>query len=593
MIRRSVVLKLWLTIITVVVIVLFILAMYLEQFFNSYVDAMQRRDLTSQAILVSQILQQEPGQLLNSQITHVMSALHSHYYLVAPPEESATVQHYLAQLTPEQRTLLANDQPIIQQGVPSFIPTPDPRTSLYALMPIVNPFNQISAFLLITESADVAGSPSHTIPSLIIFAVVLGTLLTTGLAFVVSQNLSRPLIEMNEAAAEMAKGRFDIRVRVMTQDEVGRLGQTFNHVAARLEQTVRDLTSEKEQIAGILSAMTDAVVVTDLSGKFTILNPAAKRWFRAVSALSTVENMTVDWPPDLVLLQKDTLQSKTTIERSVKWNGRDITVTMTPLYDPDHPQNLRGTLAVVRDITEQKRLDRLRKDFVANVSHELRTPLSLLQGYAEALLDDFGDDPKARQEITQIIHDEALRMRRLVNELLDLAQVEAGHFSMNWETIDFASLVRKVARKFQGLFVERKLDLELQIEDEPIEICGDSDRLEQVLTNLVDNALRHTSQGGVTLHLTRKEQQAMLRITDTGEGISAEDLPFVFERFYKADKARTRSRGGTGLGLAIARSLIRSHQGDIGVRSTVGEGTTFTIFLPTSRKPCEEKSQAE
>ncbi len=588
MIRRSVVLKLWVTIITVVVIVLFILAMYLEQFFNSYVDAMQRRDLTNQAILVSQILQQEPNQLLNSQITHVMSASHSHYYLVAPPAQSATVKHYLAQLSPNQRTFLASDQPIILQGVPSFVSSANPQTSLYALMPIVNSFHQVSAFLLIIESTQVTGNASHTIPSLIIFAVVLGTLLTTGLAFVVSQNLSTPLIEMNEAAEEMAKGRFDIRVRVMTQDEVGRLGQTFNHVATELEQTVRDLTREKEQIAGILSAMTDAVVVTDLSGRFTILNPAAKRWFRAVSALSSLENVGINWPPDLVLLQKDTLQSKSTIERSVQWNGRDMTVTMTPLYDPDNPQKSRGTLAVVRDITEQRRLDRLRKDFVANVSHELRTPLSLLQGYAEALLDDFGDNPEARLEITQIIHDEALRMRRLVNELLDLAQVEAGHFSMNLETIDFATLIRKVARKFQGVFAERKLELTIQIEQEPIEICGDSDRLEQVLTNLVDNAVRHTNKGGVTLCLTRKEQQAMLRITDTGEGISTEDLPFIFERFYKADKARTRGHGGTGLGLAIARSLIRSHHGDIGVRSTIDEGTTFTILLPTSRQPCEE-----
>lgn len=588
MIRRSVVLKLWVTIIAVVVIVLFILAMYLEQFFNSYVDSMQRRDLTSQAILVSQLLQQEPDQLLNSQITHVMSALHSHYYLVAPPGQSVEVQHYIAQLSPSQRSLLAHDQPIIEQGIPTFIKTPDEQTGLYAVMPIVNPFNQISAFLLITESEDVAGNPSHTIPSLIIFAVVLGTLLTTGLAFVVSQNLSRPLIEMNEAAAEMAKGRFDTRVRVMTQDEVGRLGQTFNHVASELEQTVRDLTREKEQIAGILGAMTDAVVVTDLTGRFTILNPAARRWFRAVSALSSLENMTIDWPAELVQLQRDTLQSKSTIERSVQWNGRDITVTMTPLYDPDIPLKLRGTLAVVRDITEQRRLDRLRKDFVANVSHELRTPLSLLQGYTEALLDDFGDDPQARIELTQIIHDESLRMRRLVNELLDLAQVEAGHFSMKMETLDFALLVRRVARKFQGVFAERKLDLKIVINEEPIMICGDSDRLEQVLTNLVDNAVRHTSQGGVTLSLTRTEQQAMLRIMDTGEGISIEDLPFVFERFYKADKARTRGHGGTGLGLAIARSLIRSHHGDIGVRSVVDQGTTFTIFLPATGRPCEQ-----
>jgi len=577
---RSVVLKLWLTIIVLVLVVLAILAMYLQQFFDSYVSTMQRRDLTSQAILVSQLLQQESGRQLNSQIAHVMSALHSHYYLIAPPTTSPTVQGYINSLTPAERKLLLQDQPVIQRGIPSFIPSPDPRTSMYALMPILGPLNQVAAFLLITESNDVAGDPGRTIPGLIIFAVVLGTLLTTGLAFVVSKNLSRPLIEMNDAAEEMARGRFNMRVTVVTQDEVGRLGQTLNQVAEELEQTVRALTEEKEQITGILSAMTDAVVATDMHGQFILRNPAAEQWMSTQRALRAGDEGTHALPQDLVRMQRDTLEARASMERSVEWQGRDLLVTMTPLYEPDDPFQLRGTLAVIRDVTEQRRLDRLRKDFVANVSHELRTPLALLQGYAEALVDDFGEDPEQQREITQIIHDESLRMRRLVNELLDLAQLESAHFSMRMEPLDLTALARKIARKFQGIFVDRGLTMTMEGQAAPVMTYGDSDRLEQVLTNLVDNALRHTTHGGVTLRIDVTERQAILRVVDTGEGIADEDVPFVFERFYKADKSRTRARGGTGLGLAIARSLIKAHHGDIGVESEVGVGTIFSIVLP-------------
>ncbi len=585
---RSVVLKLWLTIIVLVLVVLAILAMYLQQFFDSYVTGMQRRDLTSQAILVSQLLQREPGRLLTSQIAHVMSALHSHYYLIAPPTVSPTVLAFINSLTPAQQQLLRQDQPIIQRGVPSFIASPDPRTSMYAFMPILGSVNQVAAFLLITESNDVAGDPSRTIPGLIIFAVVIGTLLTTGLAFVVSKNLSRPLIEMNDAAEEMARGRFDMRVTVVTQDEVGRLGRTLNQVAEELEQSVRALTEEKEQIAGILSAMTDAVVATDMHGQFILLNPAAEQWMRTLRALRTDDETPYALPQDLVSMQRDTLEARTSIERSVEWRGRDLLVTMTPLYEPDNQFQLRGTLAVIRDVTEERRLDRLRKDFVANVSHELRTPLALLQGYAEALVDDFGEDPIQRREITQIIHDESLRMRRLVNELLDLAQLESTHFSLRMEALDLSALTRKIARKFQGIFMDRDLTLAVEDLSGPVMTCGDSDRLEQVLTNLIDNALRHTTRGGVTLRLDATERQAILRVIDTGQGIASEDIPFVFERFYKADKSRMRARGGTGLGLAIARSLIRSHHGDIGVESTVGVGTTFSIVLPILSDGCPE-----
>lgn len=581
MIRRSIVLKLWLTIIALVLVVLAILALYLEQFFDSYVVTMQRRDLMSQAILVSELLEQEPDPVLAYDIgVHVVTALRSHLDIISPPDDNASVRRFLRGLSVQQQRALAENQPIILQGIPSFMKSPDPQTDMYALIPVILSFGQTTAFVVISESRDVAGNPAGTIGGFISVAVLVGLLMTTGLAFVVLKNLSRPLLEMNVAAEQMARGQFDMRVRVVTQDEVGRLGQTFNHVARELEKSVYALTQEKEEITGILSAMIDAVIATDTEGAITLLNPAAKQRIQHNRALANEEDFPIKLPPDLVKLQQDTLAARKATTREFEWNRHILIAHMTPLYAPDDPTTLRGTLAVLRDVTDERKLDRLRKDFVTNVSHELRTPLAMLQGYAEALLDDFGEDPEQRMEFIRIIHDESLRMRRLVNELLDLAQLESGHFSMRLELIDIVALLRRVARKFQGLAAERDLSLSVHTDLVELDVTGDNDRLEQVFTNLVDNALRHTFAGGVTLALATASEHAIIRIIDTGEGIHEEDIPFVFERFYKADKARTRARGGTGIGLAIARGLVRAHGGDIGVQSTRGVGTVFTILLP-------------
>ncbi len=588
MIRQSIVRKLWLTIVGLVLVVLLILALYLAQFFASYVQAVQRNDLLSQAGMVSRLLGREPDSLLASEIgAHMKPIAHSHLYLIPPSTESARTKHFLGTFSSSERLTLSRGRPVIRRGMPPAVAPSVPlvsRTGLYVLAPVQTASGRTAAYAVIMEAAGVsAGDPTRTITSLIIFAVVLGTLLTTGLAFVVSKNLSQPLIEMNAAAAEMAKGHFDMRVRVVTKDEVGRLGQTFNHVAAELERSVRALRQEKEEVAGILTAMTDAVLAADLTGQVTLLNPAA---IRQVGQARGGADGGILLPPEMMEMQRDVVRANEAVVREFNWRGHDLVATMTPLYEPDDPGALRGTLAVVRDVTEERGLERLRKDFVANVSHELRTPLALFQGYAEALLDEFGDDPEQRREMTQIIHDESLRMRRLVNDLLDLAQIESGHFSMRHEWTDIIPVVRKVARKFMSIFAERGLAMEVKSAVEVLGVCGDADRLEQVLTNLTDNALRHTASGGVAIIVEQRGDHIVVRVRDTGEGIAEEDLPFVFERFYKADKARTRSRGGTGLGLAIARNLIRAHGGDITVESALGRGTSFSVVLPKAGADC-------
>jgi two-component system sensor histidine kinase ResE len=208
----------------------------------------------------------------------------------------------------------------------------------------------------------------------------------------------------------------------------------------------------------------------------------------------------------------------------------------------------------------------------------------MLQGYSEALLDDIAQSPEARRELAQVIHDETLRMGRLVRELLDLARMEAGHIVIERARVSVPSLIERVVRKFQGIAREQKVSLKWDVHPDLPEVYWDEDKVEQVLTNLVDNAIRHTPEGGeIRLKASpSNSRKVSLTVQDTGSGIPEEDLPFIFERFYKADKARTRGQSGTGLGLAIVRHMVEAHGGTVSVDSRLGEGTTFTVKLPVT-----------
>lgn len=244
-------------------------------------------------------------------------------------------------------------------------------------------------------------------------------------------------------------------------------------------------------------------------------------------------------PSELTELFQNVVTSEKEQYIEIDIQGRSWVVVMTPLYNQYF---VRGAVAVLRDMTEERQMEKLNKDFIANVSHELRTPISMLQGYSEAIVDNVAGSREEEKEIVKIIHDESLRMGRLVNELLDLARLEAGQMKARPATVSVNEFFERVVRKFYGIARERDIELTLNLKADGT-ARFDPDRIEQVLTNLIDNALRHTaSNGKVAILVERFKQGLKIEVTDNGSGIAEEDLPFVFERFYKADKARTRGK---------------------------------------------------
>ncbi|MFE4710956.1 MULTISPECIES: ATP-binding protein [unclassified Paenibacillus] len=439
---------------------------------------------------------------------------------------------------------------------------------------------------------------SGAIKRLFLYTCMIGFSLTTFFALFLFTKITQPMQQVIEAANNIRKGEYGTRLTLVTSDEIGQLATSFNHMAAELEENIRSLNHEKGHLSSVLRSMSDAVVTFDIDGHIILTNPHGQ------SLLETWRNL--EWeqesdpepgeeiiskgevPLPLRPLFLSTLQEGGDQRSNVHVRQGVWSVHMAPLYSENH---IRGAVAVLRDVTEEVKLEKMRRDFVANVSHEIRTPLSMMQGYSEALLDGMASSPEESSELIQVIHDESLRMGRLVKDLLDLARMEAGHTDMLKAQVDMSELLERVYRKFSVRAKERGIDLQYRkLSEELLLKAADEDKLEQVLTNLLDNAFRHTPAGKKILIVAGQSVQESRRyveieIRDEGVGIPPDDLPYIFERFYKADKARVRGEsGGTGLGLAIVKNIVESHHGHISAASKLSEGTTFTLRLPVEKQ---------
>ncbi|MBU5672728.1 sensor histidine kinase [Paenibacillus brevis] len=430
------------------------------------------------------------------------------------------------------------------------------------------------------------------IKKLFLIVSIIGFSLTTFFALFLITKITQPMQQLIQAAESVGKGKYDTRLSLRTSDEIGVLANTFNYMAQELEITIRSLNHEKEHLSSVLRSMNDAVITLNREGYVILTNPPGdiimNMWANLLGEEPDVEEPS-DNPLPYVpkpleqmfhqVLNREGDQSMNVHVKKGVWS-----VHMAPLTSDGE---IRGAVAVLRDVTEEVQLEKMRRDFVANVSHEIRTPLSMMQGYSEALLDGMASSPEESAELVQVIHDESLRMGRLVRDLLDLARMEAGYIDMSKESMDFRELAERIHRKFLVRAKDSLIHLELNLGEGPLTLkAASEDRLEQVMTNLLDNAFRHTPEQGriaIEAQLEESARGTMIHVSvrDSGVGIPADDVPFVFDRFYKADKARVRGEsGGTGLGLSIVKNIVDAHQGTIYAESELGKGTTFHMLLP-------------
>ncbi|MGM8211649.1 ATP-binding protein [Virgibacillus sp. W0430] len=585
---RSVVGKLAITILLLVSFVLFILTILLLEFFEGFHIQEAEKGMMQTATKVSVLVEQHDEKALIMETTERVKNPASRVVILYKDGTiwaSDTTNKELLELDANWlqnneaiNQAMTNSEPFNKQII---IPENDVE-----IMIVADPLETKKGIVLVYQSLDVVDQTKAETTKIIFVAAGIAIILTTVFAFFLSTRITSPLIKMREAAFDLTRGEFNTKVPILTHDEIGELAIAFNRMGRQLKFHINALRQEKEQLSGIVTSMADGVITLNRTGEMIITNPPAKKfiqdWYYENGRV--FDEMNPLLPEELNQILQKVINGEKEVLQELSLQGRNWVMIMTPLYDQSY---VRGAVAVIRDMTEERQMDKLRKDFIANVSHELRTPIALLQGYSEAIVDDIADTKEAKNELAQIIHEESLRMGRLVNELLDIGRMEAGHIQLQLESQNVDNFVNRVFKKFERAAAENNIHLQLTKKIRKDEAVFDADRLEQVLTNLIDNALNHTSDNGnVHIFVENIEEMLYIEVTDNGSGIPEEDLSFVFERFYKADKSRTRNnkKKGTGLGLAIAKHIIEAHAGTIAVKSKQNEGTAFSLTIPQNKK---------
>jgi two-component system sensor histidine kinase VicK len=442
---------------------------------------------------------------------------------------------------------------------------------------------KVNGVVYIVASMEDLYSTMNLINRFLLTGTLIALALTALLGVMLSATITNPIKAITRQATAVAEGRYNAQVPVLGHDEIGQLGQTFNFMMGRLKEALSLNEEEKERLASILTNMNDGLIAADDSGRVMVINRQAKQ------ILQVNEDTTLGKAlHDVLGISKDAM-------RQLEF---DDDPTMLLHFDHDEEERLSvkltftgltnkgkgsaGTIAVLQDVTGQEKLEESRREFVANVSHELRTPLTTIKSYLEALEDGAIEDPQLAGRFVSVTRNETERMIRLVTDLLQLSRLDSSQAIISKEFTDVAEMLEEVADRFSFQLEQREIAITIDVDPVVTQIRIDRDRIDQVLDNLVSNATKYTSDGGhikIRAHLA-EPQLLEVAVEDNGIGIPKKDLSRIFERFYRVDKARSRSMGGTGLGLSIAREIVRAHGGTIALESELEQGTKVTFTLP-------------
>jgi two-component system phosphate regulon sensor histidine kinase PhoR len=408
-------------------------------------------------------------------------------------------------------------------------------------------------------------------------ATAVAALLVVLAAALIARMITRPVRKLSRAAVRLASGQFDQPIEIESRDEIGRLGHAFNKMSAIIKAEIASLSDEKNKLAAILSAIADGVIMTDARSNILLTNTAAESLFsfkeNEVSGKPLIEavfNYEIDQllKKCLVTQLKQTALVETT-------NNKLLRVIAIPLKT----ETLSGSLVLFQDFTELHSLQAVRREFVGNISHELRTPLAAIKAIVETLQDGAIDDKEVAQDFLNKVNSEVDSLSQMVNELIELSRIETGRVKLNLNSINLNTQAQEVISRLMPQADRKHLAIIANFSDNLPLVQADPDRIQQVLTNIIHNAIKFTPDSGeIKVDIIHDSSSVTVRISDNGNGISKEDLPHIFERFFKVDKSR--SLPGSGLGLAIAKHIILAHGGKIWVESQEGKGSTFSFSIP-------------
>lgn len=414
------------------------------------------------------------------------------------------------------------------------------------------------------------------------------------LAWVLSQGLTQPIETIRQQALRIAEGVYNYPAKIYGRDELGELARTVNELAVKVKDAQELTESERQRLDGVLRHMTDGVIATDRRGRVLLVNARALQLLEieqdkalGMSILDLLSLRATHHLQDLMSEDVEVLMHHQSSDEQSIFKGEFSLIRRETGF-------ITGLVCVLTDVTEQEKTEQERRDFVSNVSHELRTPLTSIKSYSEALMDGAWKDDKVAPEFLGVIQSETDRMMRMIGNLLDLSKIDGGQYKLDNEYIDFKRLVNHILNRFEMMIdtekSTKKYTLLRDFTSREVYVEIDQDRMTQVIDNIMNNAIKYSPDGGrITVKLEDLHSSVILSISDQGLGIPQKDIPHLFERFYRVDKARSREQGGTGLGLAISKEVVELHGGKIRVESSEGHGSTFFIELPYSNLSFEDE----
>lgn len=453
------------------------------------------------------------------------------------------------------------------------------KRMLYAAAPLPGDSGMVARLSLPLSAVD---SAKARVRSLVLGGAAVALVAALLASFASAELLSRRLRSLTAVARRMASGDLGARNRLESADEIGELGNTLDHLANNLSRSLEELRADRDLLGRILESMREGVLVMDGEHRILLANPSLREMLLLDSDVAGRATIEVIRNAELQRIVEKALAANESVAGEIEIGGlkpRRLLVHAARLTgDP------RALLLVLFDVTETRRLETIRRDFVANVSHELRTPVASVRSAAETVRMAMGKDPKAADQFLDIIERNARRLGELIADLLDLSRIEANEFRLTPETVDLAAAIEKSVAPFAERSAARRIRLDIDIEKDCPSPIADKHGFDRVLSNLIDNALKYCPEGSaVVVSATCMNGKVSIEVSDNGPGIETRHLPRLFERFYRVDPGRARDMGGTGLGLSIVKHLVEAMKGEVSVESTAGKGATFRFTLPVAR----------
>ncbi|WP_130805405.1 sensor histidine kinase [Senegalia massiliensis] len=447
--------------------------------------------------------------------------------------------------------------------------------------PIITEEDKVEGIIYIIYDLSHINKTISDTKTIFIESTLLALAITVVLGFMIASSITEPIKDVTIKAQKMAEGDFKQYVEVRSGDEIGQLASMFNLLTEKLDNTISEIFREKSKMEAIFNYMADGVIAVDITGKIAHANPIAK------NILNISEKDIEDKSYDEVIMPINKYMTLKNIIQSKSLKGKQLIETKDSTYMArfapylSQSSEFSGIIIVFQDMTEQYKLDNLRREFVANVSHELKTPITTIKSYTETILDGAIEDKELSIQFLNVVNDECDRMSRIVSDLLQLSNFDNKEVEWEKEYISLEKLVNTIVMKLELTIKEKQQKVNIYIKKHLNDIYADKDAIEQVIINILSNSIKYTPDNGIiNIILNSKDNSNEIIIEDNGMGIPKEDINRIFDRFYRVDKARSRDLGGTGLGLSIAKRIVESHNGQINIESEYEKGTKVIITLP-------------